>query len=219
MPAPDHLIPLLTALGDGGTVATADAVVAAAGGLPGQVTAPALDVVLAALGDGGTRDVAGRVVSLYEFAAPVSAVMAHTAALTRGFTAAGPGEAVITVSGPVVNETVEPVTPDLAEAIAATDPDAPEADASGGEDSDEDEWEASGLDEFAVPAETPAPEPVVNEPVGDHVPAATVRAWAKASGVKVPARGAIPQDVRDAYNAAQGAWRPGQTTSAIASEA
>ena len=181
MPAPDHLIPLLTALGDGGTVATADAVVAAAGGLPGQVPSPPFDAVMSVLSNGGTVDVAGRVRDLYDAA----------------------GEAAV-ARGPVVNESVEPVTPELAEAIATTNPDAPEADASGGEDSDEDDWEASGLDEFAGFAASahPDPEPVVEAPIIEAVPAATIRAWAKANEVKVPARGAIPQDVRDAYNAA-----------------
>lgn len=219
MPAPDHLIPLLTALGNGGTVATADAVVAAAGGLPGQVTAPPFEAVLSALGDGGTRDVAERIVNLYGFAAPLSAVLgvdvAHTAALTGGFTAAGPGEVVVTVSGPVVNESTEAVTPELAEAIAATDPAPDTGAADEGEAFSDDDWDPSGLDEFVAD-----PKPT---PEADLMPlaaaAATIRAWAKANGVKVPARGAIPQDVRDAYNAAQGAWRPGQTTSAIVSGA
>lgn len=177
MPAPDHLIPLLTALGDGGTVATAERIASAAGtGQPVTV-----DLVMDAIGTGATRDVAERVAALYGTAVEDA------------------------LAGPVVNETTEPVTPELAEAIAASDPDAPEAAASGGEDSDEDEWEASGLDEFAAPTEpkpeeaTPAPEP---EAAPEPASAATVRAWAKASGVKVPARGAIPTDVRDAYNTA-----------------
>lgn len=185
MPAPDHLIPLLTALGNGGTVATATTVAAAAGGLPGQVPAPSLDVVLAALGDGGTRDVAGRVVYLYADAIPK--------------------ERIAEVEAVVVNESVEPVSAELAEAIAAPPipgdlveylqaTDAPDC----GEDSDEDEWEAS----FAASA-YPDPEPVVDAPVVEAASAATVRAWAKANGVTCPARGAIPAAVRDAYNAAQ----------------
>lgn len=193
MPAPDHLIPLLTALGDGGTVATADAVVAAAGGLPGQVPAPTVDVVMVALGDGGTRDVAGRMVDLYN-------------GFTMTLLAPGtPPEMPKDDAAPVVNESVEPVTPELAEAIAPTDPDAPEADASGGEDSDEDEWEASGLDEFAGFAASahPDPEPVVDAPVVEAVPAATIRAWAKANGITCTARGAIPAAVREQYDAAQ----------------
>lgn len=78
MPAPDHLIPLLTALGNGGTVATATAVAAAAGGLPGQVPAPPFEALLSALGDGGTRDVADRIVNLYKFAGPLAKVIAAT---------------------------------------------------------------------------------------------------------------------------------------------
>lgn len=194
MPAPDHLIPLLTALGNGGTVATATAVAAAAGGLPGQVPAPALDVVLAALGDGATRDVAGRVVYLYADAIPKE----HIAEDAKP-------SIVVNVSG-VVNETAEAVAATLARAIAATSPETatPVAPKPVPEpfveypDSDEDEWEPSGLDEFA-----PAAEPVVDAPVVEAASAATVRAWAKANGVTCPARGAIPAAVRDAYNAAQ----------------
>ena len=187
MPAPDHLTPLLAALGDGGTVATAEAIVGAAGGLPGHVHTPLVETVMGALGDGATRDVAKRVVEVY-YTAPLYPML----------------EAAI-AAPPVVNESVEPVTPELAEAIAATAPDAPEADANGGGDSDEDEWEASGLDEFAGVASSanPDPEPAVDAPVVEAASAATVRAWAKANGVTCPARGAIPTDVRDAYNAAQ----------------
>ena len=81
---------------------------------------------------------------------------------------------------------------------------------------------ANGLDEFAAPT-APAHNPVNDDlnwegpddlalaaaeeakaapAASESASAATVRAWAKANGVKVPARGAVPDAVRDAYNTA-----------------
>lgn len=74
MPTPPHLTALLAALGDGGTVATCEAVCAAAGGTPGHVPAPHVDVVMAALGDTAARDTADRVVTVYTGALPAPAV-------------------------------------------------------------------------------------------------------------------------------------------------
>lgn len=152
MPTPPHLTALLAALGDGGTVATCEAVCAAAGGIPGHVPAPHVDGVMAALGDTASRDTADRVLTVYTDAAPAPAV----------------GVAVVH-HGRRVNLGCLCVADDWEEDI---------------------DWD----DEPTEPAPVDAPKP---EPS-----AATIRAWAKTTGVKVPARGGIPQDVRAAYDAA-----------------
>ena len=58
-------------------------------------------------------------------------------------------------------------------------------------------WE--GPDDLALAA---AEEAKAAPAASESASAATVRAWAKANGVKVPARGAVPDAVRDAYNTA-----------------
>lgn len=182
MPTPPHLTSLLTALGDGGTTATAEAVCAAAGGIPGHVPAPTIEAVMTALGDTAARDTADRVVTVYTDALPA----------------------------PVVEPADAPETPqdDAGDDNAA---DAPEADAAPvDEDSDPQDADPHAMKDAPVevmddddidwddvlpdpaPADAPKPEPS----------AADIRAWAKTTGVKVPARGGIPQDVRAAYDAA-----------------
>lgn len=173
MPTPPHLTALLAALGDGGTVATCEAVCAAAGGTPGHVPAPHVDVVMAALGDTAARDTADRVVTVYTDAAPAPAVEPAGAPETPQEPAGDDNDA-------------EAAEVDAPPVVDDSDPQSAPAD-----DWEEDiDWD----DEPTEPAPVDAPKP---EPS-----AAVIRAWAKTTGVKVPARGGIPQDVRAAYDAA-----------------
>ena len=174
MPTPPHLTSLLTALGDGGTTATCEAVCAAAGGIPGHVPAPSIEAVMTALGDTAARDTADRVLAVYTDALPAPAVE--------------PADAPETPQAPAGDDNdAETAEADLPPVDEDSDPqDAPHA----MKDAPVEVMDDDDIDWDDNP--TPKPEPS----------AADIRAWAKTTGVKVPARGAIPADVRAAYDAA-----------------
>lgn len=175
MPAPHHLLPILTVLGDGGSTEVAEAVAARAGGLPGQVPAPTVDAVMGALGDRATVDVAEALVDLYT---PVAEFP--------------PAEAP--VSAP---ETPQAPAGDVNGGETPEDEGGTVADDSDPQDDDGIDWDDAPTDTEAAPDAT-APETDAAPPV-PAPSAAVIRAWAKTQGIKVPARGAIPADVRDAY--------------------
>ena len=165
MPAPENLRPILAALGDGGTVASAERIASAAGS--GDTVT--VELVMDAIGTGATRDVAERVVALY--APEPSGLDEFHPDTTRN-----PALAVVEP----VEVPSEPADEDEVHDLGDLEPT---------DDEDDIVWD----DEDAT-----EPSPVEAAPAS----AAEVRAWAKANGVKVPARGAVPDAVRDAYNTA-----------------
>lgn len=142
MPAPDHLVPILARLGDGGNVTTAQVV---------------YDMV-------------------EEAKAAVRAELSPATVDTADSSRAAVEEAVdvdLGAAEPAADETTEG-------------------------DSADDDWDDSGLDEFHPDTTSnPAPKPVLSS--------SEYREWARANDVPCPARGAIPQSVKDAYQAARDA--------------
>lgn len=185
MPTPPHLTALLAALGDGGTVATCEAVCAAAGGTPGHVPAPHVDVVMAALGDTAARDTADRVVTVYTGALPAPAVEPAEAPEQPQEPAGddNPAEAP-EGDAPPVDEDSDPQN------APADDPD------------DDIDWDDNP--EAADKAADIEAEQNLVTSIEASAPASAkdIRAWAKTTGIPVPTRGAIPSDIRAQYDAA-----------------